>query len=519
MALLSPVQPLGVHYETCENFNALVALEIARGDGTLPALLQCFRAAARDLASIYPHPLLDEVASAPLGSRASIRSLELACADEGVIENLCALFFQKAADLRLIDLVQHDPHLAAHSVLSSLWNSEMWQADCTMFRHSWRVEHAYKAKGWHLLSPWIFLFGSQMPRLRQLHKIDASLINVAQTGSSVLATSLLRRAGLPVTDHNLELIWFLCCNRAEVCVVGRGSDARILPTEVAIPDFGLLSEISTVEGWVKNPCKRWTSRLTDSQNIEADLPELEKFLRRSSRATLISTSDVAIKIALQQLAADQTEQGLPQHLRRVIIRMLEGEPKVVKVTDLRRALGVPHLRIDPFSVTSGRVLVYAPSPKFLDPSETAFVLREWVQDAGHQRARIAPDRILTPLRPVVWRATEETLLAAIRQSRSFKLFGIAFWPDIRRAMQLEVPPQAKRWADNHLWQGAERTLKRRGFILAGEVIFSGARWQGLPSSRAALRQAAKDLRSSPDWLELRECYLSEMLDVAHRLVA
>jgi hypothetical protein len=520
MFSLTPVEPLGVQYETCETFNAYVALEIARADNSLPGLLRCFRAAARELSESHPHPLLDELAAGPLGCRVSKRSQELACADEQVIEQICFSYFQRAADLRLLDPVKYDPHLMAHSVLSVLWSGDEWETDCTLFRHSWRVEHYYKAQGWHLLCPWVFAFGTQLPRLRELEKIDALLLQVEDSGNALLATTLARRAGLPVTDANIELLWFLCFNRAGVCILGRGVDAQIVATETAIPQFGLLSELSSVEGWVLNPCRRWAFRLAESNFIQAELGALESFQERfGGPAEALETADVAVKVALRQLAAEQTDQGLPSHLRRAIVQLLETSQRVVIVPDLRRMLGVPHLRIDPFSVTPGRVLVYAPSPKFLDSNQTAFVLREWVQDIGRQRARITPDRILTPLSPIAWSATEEDLLRAIRTLRTFSLFGIAFWADVRRVMRLEVPAQARRWAEHHLLQRTQKILRSHGLIVAGDVFFSGSRWQGLPASRAALRHAANDLRTAPEWIEPRAFCQSEMIEVVERLTS
>lgn len=275
-----------------------------------------------------------------------------------------------------------------------------------------------------------------------------------------------------------------------------------------------------MEGWVRNPCRKWGFRVGDCSEIEANTVALEANLSiGGERGAGVGTCDIAIKVALNQLLRPELEQGLPKYIRRAIVAALEKEQRVVSVTDLRRMLGAPALRVDPFGVTAGRVLVYAPSDRFLEPDKTAFVLREWVQDSDRRRARIAPDRILTPLTPVLWETNRDDLLKSIRDNQAFALLGLGFWEDVRRGVRLTVPAQAKRWAEHQLFLRARSMLKSRGFLVVESVFFSGLRWQGLPRSRTAFRLAAEALTSAPEWAAARASHPLEVSEVVERLLA
>jgi len=518
-AHLAHVQPVGASYEMCASLNGYISVDIVLQDVRLTKLFHCFRAAARAALETCRHPILNELATNPVGRPLSGISVSAAAAHEDVIEELSFRYLQLAHALKLIDLAQYDPSLVAHLVLEWILDDRRCEAECSVYRHSWRVEQHYREQGWHILAPWIVALSGGAVCARSVKTLSRAFNQMVTRRSRQKVSSLLISVGLSPTPANVDLVWFLCANRHDVCIIGSGNSAEVVATELLVPDFELFAELALSEGWVHNPCRARTYQLGMPCAIQQDRKSIRKFRQRfgaDASFSGLSDSALALKAALWQRQRRHVVCGLPKSLRSTLISLLEARRQIVKITDLRSHLAAPKLRIDPFSVEPGRLLVYAPSSKFLEPDNVAFVLEEWVQDEARRRGRISADRILTPLGPVIW-PSSDALFQAVRDCRSFQLFGVTFWHNVSRKLRTSHAPHAKQWVDHQLMKHARRALRRNGFVVIGEAIFSLRRWPTIPHSRSGLHAAADLLLRSADWEQQRQLHPQELATLAREL--
>ena len=518
--MLLPVYPPGAQYESCDELNDYVALDIVLRDPSLVKLFDCLKLAAEKISASSSHPIVEELSKVPIGQPLSERAINAAAGNEGILEDINCGYLTIAQEHGLVDLWKHDPALVADDVLEWIYNSRQTSGEVSLYRHSWRIKHHFLERGWHIYAPWIVALSAGALNARHI-KAATRVLNalVAGRGRRKIA-SILANVGMPRTHGNFDLIWFLCANRYDLCVVGSGESAEVWATEGLFPNFGVFAELALREGWVRNPSRsRWHKRGMPCE-VEVDQKSIAAFFRRSDLCPphcSAHISTLAVKVALWQVDNSQLGRGDASKILSILVTLLGERGQIVKITDLRRHLEAPTLRIDPYSIDPGRLLVYAPSQKFLEPDNVSFALREWVQDEDNKRARISVDRILTPLNSISWPSSEE-VFRILRGCRSFQIFGIALWSELRRKLHVAHKPHAARWVDQRLYKHAQALLKRNGLIVIDGVIFSSRYWHDLPPTRAGLRIAGEALSTNSEWQEHRRLYKTEISSLLDQLI-
>ena len=430
------------------------------------------------------------------------------------MEDLCDAYLANLHQLKLGTENSFDPVQIAELVLDRLLGDKPWQGDATLYAPNWKVVRRYKLNGWHILVPLVIAFDLGLPELGSIRKLRRSLDRVSAGASSIEATRLLELAGLSGVRGGRRLLKSLVDNRWDVAY-SAGNSVEVRSTRAAALCLELLARHGRDHQWFR---LSGTSMASDvAPSIEFDHARTADFLAHHCVEAVgrLGCEQMLVKALLLRGVPERFEQGLSACLYEMLIGLLVERQQAVSVGQVRQHCGLQTLRINPFAILPGRLLVYAPSPRFLEPNAVTFVLKEWVQDSVHRKGRIAPDRVLTPLVPIEWDFNQADLISMVRSSSSFELFGVAFWPDIRRKLIATVPMQAQRWAIHHLDRQSLHVLRASALYRVDDMILDEASWGDLTYTSRAHAIVASTIASAHDVaLHEREAVLGRLGDCA-----
>lgn len=487
------------HYslETGRQLNIFAAAGICVADGTLLAMCRALHAAASALAEDGCARFIEELALLPPGSALSQAAISSANFDEGAVESLCYAYLAKLHERKLGLENSFDPVLIADLLMGRLLGDEPWRGAPTLYALSWKVVRRYKLNGWHILVPLIIAFDLGLPGLAGLRALTKSLDCLSAGPSSMTVAQLLKLSGLSNFRDGSRLLETFVDNRWDVAF-NTENWTEVHSTRGASLCFELLARHGREHQWFRLSGIAMASNETPS--VQYDRAKITNFLahHRVEAVNRLCCEQMLLKALLVRKVPECFEQGLSACIYNSLVRLLVERQEVTSIAQARQHCGLQSLSINPFSILPGRLLVYAPSPRFLEPAAVSFVLREWVQDMDHRKGRIAPDRVLTPLEPVKWTISATTLKTMIRASRSFELFGVAFWPELLRPMLASVSQQARRWAAYHLDLQSINVLRENGLYRIGNIILDQASWGDLSRGSRAFPIIASTIANAHD---------------------
>lgn len=474
--------------ETGRYLNICVCVGICLDEGSLLAICRAFHAAIVALAVDGCASFIDELATLPLGSAASKKSVTAASFDEGSVEAVCKEYLIQLRLRRLCADDKFDPAHIADLLLDRIVCQEPWQGDSTLYAYNLAIVRRYKLNGWHLLVPLIIAFDLGLPELASLLELEGLLKKVAESTSRISVKRLFDLAELNEYAGCKLLIESRINNRSDVAFSSEACD-EVYSTRVVGHCLELLARYGRDQEWFR--VSGTVVALDAAPSVTFDFAPISKFFayHRVGLRNRFSCEQMLTKALVRRRVPEQLEQGLSICLQGAIVDLLLERQEVVSVAQVRQFCGLQTLNINPFAVLPGRVLVYAPSPRFLHSSSVVFVLREWVQDSVHRKGRIAPVRVLTPLKPVTWEFSRADLMIMIRSSRSFELFGVESWPKLRRSLVAAIPLQARRWAIHHLDRQSLNVFRVGTIYRVGNMVLDEASWGDLrhvPSAHAVV---------------------------------
>lgn len=487
------------HYrlETGHHLNIFVAAGICIADGSLSAMCRALHAAASALAEDGCANFIDELAGLPPGSTLSRSAISSACFDEAGVEDLCDAYLANLHRLKLGIENSFDPVQIADLLLDHLLDDEPLQGAATLYAHNWKVIRRYKLNGWHILVPLIIAFDLGLPEMNSLHKLKRFLDRISSGSSSNSAEHLLEQSGLSDFRDGRRLLKCLIDNRWDVAF-NAGSSSEVCATRAAALCLELLARFGRDHQWFR--LSGVTMASDEVPSIEFDHANTANFLAHHcvEVAGRRGCEQMLVKALLRRREPERLKQGLSACLYDTLTALLVERQQVVSVEHVRQHCCLQTLNINPYAILPGRILVYAPSPRFLDPSAVTFVLKEWVQDSVHRKGRIAPDRVLTPLLPIRWHFNEADLISMIRSCSSFELFGVAFWSEMRRRLMATVPAQARNWAIYHLDRQSLQVLRKSGLYRVDDMILDEASWGDLTHTSRAHVVVASTIANAHD---------------------
>lgn len=483
--------------EKGRHLNVFVAAGICIADGSLLGMCRSLHAAASALAVDGCATFIDELGSLPPGSAVSQEARSSACFDEAAVERLCREYLKKLNFPKFGADRSFDPVQIADLLLNRLLSEEPWRGDATLYAYNWKIARTYKLNGWHILAPLIIAFNLGLPDLASLRELKRSLDQISRRTSPVTAARLLKSSGLDDFAGGRRLLESFVINRWDV-VASSASFEEVRSTRGAALCLELLARHGRDHKWFRTSGITMTS--DEAPAVEFDYSGTCGFLahHRVEVRGRFGCEQMVVKALLRRCAPERFEQGLSECLYKAIVDLLVERQEVVSIARVRQYCGLQTLRISPFAILPGRLLVYAPSPRFLEPSAVTFVLREWVQDSAHSKGRIAPDRVLTPLEQIRWGFSAADLITTIRSSRSFQLFGVAFWPEIRRPLIATLAVQARRWAIYHLDRQSLHVLRANGLYRVANMILDEASWGDLSRVSRANAIVASTISDAQD---------------------
>lgn len=496
--------------------NPFVAADISIVDRSLGTMFAALRIAAAKTADETGSHFLSEAAEMPIGSHLSDASISQASFDEGAMERLCDEYVVQLSSRKIASAKRYDPVLIADLILDRLQHHKTWHGSATIYAHNWKIARQYKLNGWHLLVPLLIAFRLGLPRLAVLRSLYHRLDQVAASNTVVAVAEIERAVELDEYPDCGNLVRFCAANRWDIC---ESADKRVLcSTRSKFPRIDLLAHHGGNEGWfdVEGLALRHTSVGTA---ISYNGAAITNFMRHHGCKTppLVSSEQLALNAIILQHEPENFAQGMSECVHRVLIQMLDSQQTVVSIGQLRQRCALPGLRLNPHSILPGRVLVYAPSARFLEPNAVSFVLREWVQDSQKSRARIAPDRVLTPLAPIDWQLDRDTLVRDARASPDFRNFGIAFWPECRPKMGTNIPRQARAWTEYHFERQVTKAFREAGLHRVGNVILDQRVWGHLVGHARPLLSVENSIAQADEYdLAQRTNVISKLRDYSSR---
>jgi hypothetical protein len=200
--------------------------------------------------------------------------------------------------------------------------------------------------------------------------------------------------------------------------------------------------------------------------------------------------ELSAKLAVFRRQPVGMPQGIPSPIHAALVAALKQYGRASRLSDLKLAVGAENLNLHPLSLPPGRILAYAPSPKFLRRESAYYILSDWVADEERRRGKIRADRVVTPLIPVDWPALQLAMNVALKADDIYAHLGIAWLTRIANSVlkQLKYNP-----LNPYLKTCATQMLRkqlRHNHTWVGRGIFLGPRWSELAMSS----QHISDLR-------------------------
>lgn len=176
----------------------------------------------------------------------------------------------------------------------------------------------------------------------------------------------------------------------------------------------------------------------------------------------VDWAEVSHKAIMRRKVRQPEIQGLNRTLYRAIVDCLEQQQTALRLFDLRRLLCIDDIPLSPFDLPPGRLLAYAPSPRFYRKETAFYVLRDWVEDQDHRRRRIAKSRVVTPLERRHFEIGEAAIDRALERSELLSQHGCVLADMItddlgRELVGMQVPPYYQR----KIAKAVTGTLRRR----------------------------------------------------------
>jgi hypothetical protein len=344
----------------------------------------------------------------------------------------------------------------------------------------------YEKKKLLLLSPFLPLLYEAVPSGECAEVLHSRVPTLVRTKGICSGDDLETDA----VDFFSSYARFIAMNDPRILHLSDGSCTRYGWATVILPHYELCG--------VGLRVPKRHGHAADLDPLALSLPRMVSFFEHWGEVPSsynVDWREVAIKAPLMAKEyLQRTIQGLNVVLYRAIIDSLRREERALRLSDFKRLLGVYEIPLLPFGLLPGRLLAYAPSPRFYNKEAAFYVLRDWVEDQEHRRRRIAKNRIVTPLEPRRFIVDEETIDRVIERNELLsRLGGVladSIVDDVYREILTEpVSPYYRR----QIARNVIHALRRR-FRHLGRGIYVATTWEDSAGSQQDKASRYKQFR-------------------------
>lgn len=381
---------------------------------------------------------------------------------------------------------------------------DLTSAWVTIYKHTWKIEHAYRILGLGLYAPFaVMLAEPEMAPwcLETLHNSINDIIEFGPIGLDCIRQSLSDEGAIVSTD----LLHFLVLNRCDLITICL-EDIVVDKIQRALPGAHLAKHLLIKEKYLSLRRNTWdTGSNPFTVDLEYDQAGLTDFFIRAGTnvGDHLCWEELATKIWNDDFCCHQV-QGLPAPVEEAIVACLRRESRVLSRDDIIRLLRADRLNLDPEELGPGRILAYVPGPRFATAKTCLYVLDEWVQDAEHSRNRISPTRVITPRFSKAIAVTLSQCVDVLAQDEQFRALGVTTSRRLAFALAVRMPSRpTEPYYINKIARCVETNLRACVRSLGGSVLVD-RRWEALlrthekpARKRALIVRTLKAIASGP----------------------
>lgn len=469
-------------------FNPLIAIDLSWADAFADLRTETFVRCWNDQIAPYSEELvLRGCRLEP--SQLTILAQEIA-SSPALLEDILGCYFddlEASGELssRGVDATAWALGIADH--LSS--GKALWQTRVEIYRHTWKIKRFYQDTSAISLAPIYQVLDRTTPEWPCVSAIYQHVADLHRLDQISIPEWVIEK-GIKSSIANIRFINFLLYNDTRF-VSSADVPFKYFRLDSLFENFESASSHFDYKGCVEASGLSLRDGLDPSGAKIALLSHavIDHF-RPAWACHHADHAELTLKAFLRSKECGQLVQGIPLGTYELIMDAIRKLGRIVSLQDVRRVSGASRLRVDPFQLDPGPLVVYAPGDRYLQGDSVSFALREWVQDDVHKRARVAEDRILTPLRPCEVPAAPKIKEHCMTSSHSFKRTGVVFRKDACAQLKPSTDKQGQRWAIERTLRAIDHTLTGSGLIRSGDAFFDKALWD----LRDAKRLSSEEVR-------------------------
>ena len=302
------------------------------------------------------------------------------------------------------------------------------------YRDDWWTNRLHSRFSCELLVPFFLILHRPVERWRQISEVDSTLIAVVNDKQLIELGELSELSSNTCGRLDSLYCWFVALNVAETLGLGEESNGEplIASTEHIAPHFGLGA--AGIESRLY--LRKVVSGAAGSEarhHLQVEPKRVQTFFASWNEPFMsdgIDWDEVCLKLRLRKHSAPRLIQGLDPALHFHVVQVLAETGVLLTVPQMCARLHIDDLPLKPEFLTAGRIVAYVPGMRFLQPDLTRYGLREWVEDANHQRGRICRSRIVSPLDFSAAGLSAEAIIEAAQQEGLVQRHGILDLPPL-----------------------------------------------------------------------------------------
>jgi len=142
---------------------------------------------------------------------------------------------------------------------------------------------------------------------------------------------------------------------------------------------------------------------------EGSINRLVRFNSIGGFAEKVDKEELAFKLLSAHDGTSPIKQKDLDQIYDKIVNVLITKKKLTSWREICTALKMRDIPLDPYTLGPGRIMAYAPGKRFLAKKDSAYVLREWVENDQAASGKILKERIVTPFETKEYTFTKDKL--------------------------------------------------------------------------------------------------------------
>ncbi len=267
------------------------------------------------------------------------------------------------------------------------------------YRLNWKQERFHFDTGALCLLPFLDLYLEPVKPLTKRQDLESMLKDILTDDEPVdykyIDVCLLKR-GVEICQSYLEFIFL---NSPEFLRLEWGGRKINLADEV-LNEFGLAAWGLNPDNFIKTNGLSYKDKGSlRAFDVDVDSKILKTFFKKKGNERFlecVNFEEVAVKLRDLRRLEIRTIQGLPVRVFNEVVNCLDRQHKALTVPQICQFTAIEELPLVAEDLPPGRIMAYAPGPRFMNRESMRYVLREWVQDEGNWKGKISKTRVISP---------------------------------------------------------------------------------------------------------------------------